>query len=161
MDQHILPTPERDNGRASLGRSLYESVRMAWRSLLGHRLRAFLSMLGIIIGISSVVSSMAVGEGARQAIMSEIGKLGTTTLEIRPGTGWGEKRPEMERALSQDDIHTLQKQSWILGVSPIVSSMNIIVRKGYDSSTMFSGVSQDYFTLQGLRFVQGNGFTSP
>ena len=154
-----LPTPERDNGRASLGRSLYESVRMAWRSLLGHRLRAFLSMLGIIIGISSVVSSMAVGEGARQAIMREIGKLGTTTLEIRPGTGWGEKRPEMERALSQDDIHTLQKQSWILGVSPIVSSMNIIVRKGYDSSTMFSGVSQDYFTLQGLRFVQGNGFT--
>lgn len=151
--------PERDNGRASLGRNLYESIRMAWRSLLGHRLRAFLSMLGIIIGISSVVSSMAVGEGARQAIMSEIGKLGNTTLEIRPGTGWGEKRPEMERALSQDDIRTLQKQPWVLGVSPVVSSMNIIVRKGYDSSTMFSGVSQDYFALQGLRFVQGNGFT--
>ncbi|STS99400.1 macrolide export ATP-binding/permease MacB [Klebsiella michiganensis] len=57
---------------------------MAWRSLLGHRMRAFLSMLGIIIGISSVVSSMAVGEGARQSIMNEIGKLGNTTLEIRP-----------------------------------------------------------------------------
>lgn len=155
--KHALPA--QDNGRASLGRSIHESVRMAWRSLLGHRMRAFLSMLGIIIGISSVVSSMAVGEGARQAIMSEIGKLGNTTLEIRPGTGWGEKRPEMERALSLDDISALQKQPWVLGVSPMVSSMNVIVRKGFDSSTMLSGVSQDYFSLQGLRFVQGNGFT--
>lgn len=87
-EQHVAvrqasALPDQDNGRASLGRSLHESVRMAWRSLLGHRMRAFLSMLGIIIGIASVVSSMAVGEGARQAIMSEIGKLGSTTLEIR------------------------------------------------------------------------------
>ncbi|KNC95634.1 ABC transporter permease [Trabulsiella odontotermitis] len=152
--------PEQDNGRASLGRSVHESVRMAWRSLLGHRMRAFLSMLGIIIGISSVVSSMAVGEGARQAIMSEIGKLGNTTLEIRPGTGWGTKRPDMERALSMEDVSSLQKLPWISGVSPMVSSMTLAVRKGLDSSMMLSGVSQDYFSLQGLRFVQGNGFTA-
>ena len=85
LAQHIPVV--RDNGRASLWRSIHESMRMAWRSLLGHRMRTFLSMLGIIIGISSVVSSMAVGEGARQTIMNEIGKLGNTTLEIRPGTG--------------------------------------------------------------------------
>ncbi|HFQ8227272.1 TPA: ABC transporter permease [Citrobacter freundii] len=152
--------PEQDNGRASLGRRLRESVRMAWRSLLGHRMRAFLSMLGIIIGIASVVSSMAVGEGARQAIMSEIGKLGSTTLEIHPGTGWGSKRPDMERALSMDDVRSLQTQPWIMGVSPVVSSTTLAVRKGLDSSMMLSGVSQDFFALQGLRFVQGNGFTA-
>lgn len=149
-----------DNGRASLGRSLHESVRMAWRSLLGHRMRAFLSMLGIIIGIASVVSSMAVGEGARQAIMSEIGKLGSTTLEIRPGTGWGSKRPDMERALSMDDVRSLQGAPWVVGVSPVVSSTTLAVRKGLDSSMMLSGVSQDFFALQGLRFIQGNGFTA-
>ncbi len=163
--RHVVPNlpvslPEQNNGRASLGRSIHQSLRMAWRSLLGHRMRAFLSMLGIIIGISSVVSSMAVGEGARQAIMSEIGKLGNTTLEIRPGTGWGSKRPDMERALSMDDISSLQMQPWVRGVSPLVSSMTMAVRKGYYSSMMLSGVSQDYFTLQGLRFVQGNGFTA-
>jgi macrolide transport system ATP-binding/permease protein len=157
---NVPALPEQDNGRASLRRSIHESVRMAWRSLLGHRMRAFLSMLGIIIGISSVVSSMAVGEGARQAIMSEIGKLGNTTLEIRPGTGWGSKRPDMERALSMEDVSSLQKLPWILGVSPMVSSMTLAVRKGLDSSMMLSGVSQDYFSLQGLRFVQGNGFTA-
>ncbi|CAO98056.1 ABC transporter permease [Erwinia tasmaniensis] len=155
-----LTLPEQDNGRASPGRSVHQSVRMAWRSLLGHRMRAFLSMLGIIIGISSVVSSMAVGEGARQAIMSEIGKLGNTTLEIRPGTGWNSQRPDMERALSMDDVSSLQKLPWVSGVSPVVSSMSLAVRKGGDSSMMISGVSQDYFALQGLRFVQGNGFTA-
>lgn len=152
--------PAQDNGRASPARSIHESLRMAWRSLLGHRMRAFLSMLGIIIGISSVVSSMAVGEGARRAIMDEIGKLGNTTLEIRPGAGWGSKRPDMERALSLADVSSLQTLPWVLGVSPLVSSMSVAVRKGYDSSMMLSGVSQDYFALQGLRFVQGNGFTA-
>jgi len=147
------------NGRASLSRSLLESVRMAWRSLLGHRMRAFLSMLGIIIGISSVVSSMAVGEGARQTIMNEIGKLGNTTLEIRPGLGWGSKRPDMERALSLDDITSLSKQPWVLGVSPVVTSMTTAVRQSFASSIILSGVSADFFSLQGIRFVNGNGFT--
>ncbi|WP_300005188.1 ABC transporter permease [uncultured Cedecea sp.] len=147
------------NGRASLSRSLLESVRMAWRSLLGHRMRAFLSMLGIIIGISSVVSSMAVGEGARQTIMNEIGKLGNTTLEIRPGLGWGSKRPDMERALSLDDISSLSKESWVLGVSPVVTSMTTAIRQSFASSIILSGVSDDYFSLQGIRFITGNGFT--
>ncbi|MBE4854622.1 ATP-binding cassette domain-containing protein [Enterobacter cloacae complex sp. P40RS] len=155
-----VPLPEQDNGRASLHRRLHESVRMAWRSLLGHRLRAFLSMLGIIIGIASVVSSMAAGEGARQAIMNEIGKLGNTTLEIRPGTGWGNTRPDMARALSLDDVRSLQALPWIMGVSPVISTTMLAVRKGLDSSMLLSGVSQDFFTLQGLRFVQGSGFTA-
>ncbi|MCG5129966.1 ABC transporter permease [Enterobacter mori] len=154
------PLPEQDNGRASLSRRLRESVRMAWRALAGHRLRAFLSMLGIIIGIASVVSSMAVGEGARRAIMDEIGKLGNTTLEIRPGTGWGNPRPDMEHALSMEDVRSLQTLPWVMGVSPIVSSTALAVRKGFDSSMMLSGVSQDFFSLQGLRFVQGTGFTA-
>ena len=132
----------------------------AWRALAGHRLRAFLSMLGIIIGIASVVSSMAVGEGARRAIMDEIGKLGNTTLEIRPGTGWGNPRPDMEHALSMEDVRSLQTLPWVMGVSPIVSSTALAVRKGFDSSMMLSGVSQDFFSLQGLRFVQGTGFTA-
>ncbi len=82
-----LPSVE-DNGRASVWRNIIESIRMAWRALLGHRMRAFLSMLGIIIGISSGCHQWPWGR-ARRSIMDEIGKLGSTTLEIRPGTGWG------------------------------------------------------------------------
>lgn len=83
---------------------------MAWRSLLGHRIRAFLSMLGIIIGISSVVSSMAVGEGARQNILSQISQLGTSTIEIQPGLGWDRPRPDFERSLTLYDVELLGKQ---------------------------------------------------
>ncbi|NDJ55767.1 ATP-binding cassette domain-containing protein [Enterobacteriaceae bacterium 4M9] len=150
----------KDNGRASLWRSLHESLRMAWRSLVGHRMRAFLSMLGIIIGISSVVSSMAVGEGARQAIMSEIGKLGSTTMEIRPGTGWGNKRQDMERALSIDDITSLEKLPWVVGASPVMSMSSTVVRQGLDFSIMLTGIAENYFSLQGIQFVKGYGFTN-
>lgn len=155
---HNFP-PVKDNGRASLGRSIHESIRMAWRSLIGHRMRAFLSMLGIIIGISSVVSSMAVGEGARRTIMDEIGKLGSTTLEIRPGTGWGSKRPDMERALSLNDIKSLKKFSWIEQISPVTSSMTIVVNKGLDFSILLNGVSDEYFAAQGFQILQGSNFS--
>lgn len=156
--QHNLPSVK-DNGRASLWHGIYESIRMAWRALLGHRMRAFLSMLGIIIGISSVVSSMAVGEGARRAIMDEIGKLGSTTLEIRPGTGWGAKRPDMERALSLNDIKSLKQLSWIESISPVVSSMTVAVNKGLDYSIMLNGVSDEYFAAQGIQILSGNQFS--
>lgn len=155
--QPLLPINH--NQRASLWRSLYESMRMAWRSLLGHRIRAFLSMLGIIIGISSVVSSMAVGEGAKRAVLAEIGKLGSTTLEIRPGTGWGEKRTDMERTLSLNDVESLTSLPWVEQISPVVSSMTIVVNKGLDFSIQLNGVSNQYFAAQGLQLLQGSSFS--
>ncbi|WP_263972948.1 hypothetical protein [Citrobacter amalonaticus] len=98
---------------------------------------------------------MAVGEGARQAIMSEIGKLGSTTLEIHPGTGWGSKRPDMSAHCrwTMCAVYRRCRGSW---ASRRWSAATLAVRKGLDSSMMLSGVSQDFFALQGLRFVQGN-----
>ncbi|WP_336193266.1 ABC transporter permease [Providencia stuartii] len=156
--QPLLPIHH--NQRASLWRSFYESMRMAWRSLLGHRIRAFLSMLGIIIGISSVVSSMAVGEGAKRAVLAEIGKLGSTTLEIRSGTGWGDKRTDMERALSLNDVESFTSLPWVEQISPVVSSMTIVVNKGLDFSIQLNGVSNQYFAAQGLQLLQGNSFST-
>ncbi|HEM6888663.1 TPA: ATP-binding cassette domain-containing protein [Providencia rettgeri] len=146
------------NGRASLWRRGLESVRMAFRALLGHRMRAFLSMLGIIIGISSVVSSVAVGEGAKRTIIEEIGKLGKTTLEIRPGLGWGSKRPDLERALSLDDVNSLATLPWVTTVSPVITSVPAIIYKGIDSSIMLNGVSDSYITGQGITIIQGDSF---
>ncbi|KAG0738494.1 hypothetical protein G6F24_017600 [Rhizopus arrhizus] len=63
---------------------------MALRAMNAHRMRTFLTMLGIIIGIASVVSVVALGTGARQAILSNIASLGTTTIEVYPGSGFGD-----------------------------------------------------------------------
>jgi macrolide transport system ATP-binding/permease protein len=146
-------------GRSPFWQSVQEAIRMAWRSLLGHRARAFLSMLGIIIGISSVVSSMAVGEGARQSILAEISQLGTSTLEIRPGLGWDKPRPDFERSLSLDDVALLEQAPYVDSISPVVSKFTRAIRGGKDLMVSISGVSNSYFRVQGLNFRQGNGFT--
>jgi len=147
-------------GRTPVGESIKEAVRMAWRSLLGHRVRAFLSMLGIIIGISSVVSSMAVGEGARQSILSQISQLGTSTIEIRPGQGWDKPRPDFERSLTLDDVDLLSKQAYIDSLSPVVSKRVVVVEGGKQVLVSLSGVSNGFFRVQGLNFISGNSFSS-
>lgn len=146
-------------GRTPLWQSLKEAVRMAWRSLLGHRTRAFLSMLGIIIGISSVVSSMAVGEGARQSILSQISQLGTSTIEIQPGLGWDKPRPDFERSLTLEDVDLLGRQPYIDSLSPVVSKTVMAIRGGKQVLVSLSGVSNGFFRVQGLNFIAGNRFT--
>lgn len=156
--QAALPVPLA-TGRPHWWLCVREAIKMAWRALLGHRIRAFLSMLGIIIGISSVVSSMAVGEGARQEILNEISQLGTSNLDIRPGLGWDKPRPDFERALSVADIELLSQQPYVDSLSPVVSKMVVAVRGNKQVMVSLSGVSQEFFQVKGLNFSVGDGFT--
>ena len=153
-----LPNPVA-TGRPHWWLSVREAIKMAWRALLGHRIRAFLSMLGIIIGISSVVSSMAVGEGARQEILNEISQLGTSNLDIRPGLGWDKPRPDFERALSQADVELLRHQPYVDSLSPVVSKMLPAIRGDKQVMVSLSGVSEEFFQVKGLNFTAGAGFT--
>jgi macrolide transport system ATP-binding/permease protein len=156
--RQALPATQ-NTGHSALWPGVREAVRMAWRAIVGHRIRAFLSMLGIIIGIASVVSSMAAGEGARQTILAEISQLGTSTLEIRPGLGWDKPRPDYERSLTLDDVADLAKQPFVDSISPVVSKFTRAIRGGKDVMVSLSGVSNGYFRVQGFNFLSGNGFT--
>lgn len=149
----------KNTGHSALWPGIVEAIRMAWRAIVGHRIRAFLSMLGIIIGIASVVSSMAVGEGARQTILSEISQLGTSTLEIRPGLGWDKPRPDFERSLTMEDVAALAKLPYVDSLSPVVNKYTRAIRGGKDVMISLSGVSNGYFRVQGFSFLSGNGFT--
>ncbi|QUY47821.1 ABC transporter permease [Serratia plymuthica] len=151
-----LPTPL---GRAHLGPALSGAIRMAWRSLLGHRVRALLSMLGIIIGIAAVVSSIAIGEGARRNILDEISRLGTSTLEIRPGLGWEKTRPDFERSLSLRDVTLLSTLPYVDSVSPVASAQVLAVREGKQVQLPVMGVGSGYFRTQGIRLISGSIFT--
>ncbi|WP_454878707.1 ABC transporter permease [Serratia inhibens] len=152
----ILPAPL---GRAHLGAALSGAIRMAWRSLLGHRVRALLSMLGIIIGIAAVVSSIAIGEGARRNILDEISQLGTSTLEIRPGLGWDKPRPDFERSLSLRDVTLLSALPYVDSVSPVASAQVLAVREGKQVQLPVMGVGSGYFRTQGIRLISGSIFT--
>ncbi|MBX8819121.1 macrolide ABC transporter permease/ATP-binding protein MacB, partial [Ochrobactrum sp. MR31] len=68
-----------------------EAFLMALRSMNAHRLRTFLTMLGIIIGIASVVCVVALGKGSQKQVLDQISSLGTNTLEIFPGRGFGDR----------------------------------------------------------------------
>lgn len=146
-------------GRTPVWLSIEEAIRMAWRSLLGHRIRALLSMLGIIIGIASVVSSMAVGEGARQNILSQISQLGSSTIEIRSGLGWDKPRPDFERSLTLQDVDLLGRQTFTDSLSPVISTTAIAIQGGKQVLLSLQGVSNDFFRVQGLQFLAGNRFT--
>ncbi|MDT3253663.1 ABC transporter permease [Serratia sp. root2] len=153
--QSLLTPP----GRAHLGPALSGAIRMAWRSLLGHRVRALLSILGIIIGIAAVVSSIAIGEGARRNILDEISQLGTSTLEIRPGLGWDKPRPDFERSLSLRDVTLLSTLPYVDSVSPVASAQVLAVREGKQVQLPVMGVGSDYFRTQGIRLISGSFFT--
>ncbi|WP_213977652.1 ABC transporter permease, partial [Serratia marcescens] len=72
--------------------AMREATRMAVRSMLAHRLRTLLTMLGIIIGVAAVVTVVALGKGAQAQVESQINELGASTLEIFPGTDFGDPR---------------------------------------------------------------------
>ncbi|MDN0105839.1 ATP-binding cassette domain-containing protein [Yersinia rochesterensis] len=150
-----LPNPVA-TGRPHWWLSVREAIKMAWRALLGHRIRAFLSMLGIIIGISSVVSSMAVGEGARQEILSEISQLGVSNMEIRPGLGWDKPRPDFERALSVADVDLLSRQPYVENLSPVVSKTVTAIHGDKQVMILLSGVGQGFFKASGLNIMTGD-----
>src|SRR5690606_26705037 len=76
------------HGAGSCRDRFSEAFRMALRAMRAHKLRTFLTMLGIIIGIAAVVSVVALGEGSRKQVLANISALGTNTIDVRPGTGF-------------------------------------------------------------------------
>lgn len=90
--------PARENLAAKIERFL-EAFQMALLAMNAHRLRTFLTMLGIIIGIASVVSVVALGEGSQRAILRDISSIGTNTIDIRRGTGFGDRQAFRIRTL--------------------------------------------------------------
>ncbi|WMJ68710.1 MacB family efflux pump subunit [Stenotrophomonas sp. 24(2023)] len=135
-----------------------EAFRMALRAMNAHRMRTFLTMLGIIIGIASVVSVVALGTGARQAILSNIASLGTNTIEIYPGAGFGDLRAAQVETLTPGDSVALAGQPFIDSATPGVATTATAMRGNRTASTQVHGVSEQYFRVRGLELGEGRFF---
>ncbi|MCB1756053.1 MAG: MacB family efflux pump subunit [Gammaproteobacteria bacterium] len=132
-----------------------EAFKMALLAMSAHRLRTFLTMLGIIIGIASVVSVVALGAGSQEQILSNIQSMGTNTIEIRPGSGFGDRRSGRVRTLTSQDAEALKNLSYADSVTPSISS-NATIRYGNQAvSTSVSGVGPEYFRVRGYTLVAG------
>lgn len=144
--------------RALLLRNLSDAIRMAWQSLKGHRARTVLSMLGIIIGVASVMISMAVGEGVKQKIIQDISELGSKTLSVQPGLGWDNLRPDFAQSLTLSDAELLSRQPYASRVTPVFSQSIPAVVKGNAMFFALSGVNQNYIALHGMQILSGREF---
>ena len=134
------------------------AISMAWRAILGHKLRAFLTMLGIIIGIASVVSVVALGQGAQQQVLKNISDLGSNTIEIFPGK-FGDRRAERIRTLIPADATILAKQDFIDSATPVVSASATVRYDNQELTGEITGAGEQYFQVQNLPIVAGRGFS--
>ena len=135
------------------------AIHMAWRAILGHKLRAFLTMLGIIIGIASVVSVVALGQGAQQQVLSQISDLGSNTIEIFPGR-FGDRRAGRIRTLVPADAAILAQQSFIDSATPTVNASPTIRHGNKDYTGNLTGVGDQYFQVQNIPITAGRAFSA-
>ncbi|MCL7713263.1 MacB family efflux pump subunit [Stenotrophomonas mori] len=154
------PAPVKTGGSAfQAARDRFvEAFRMALLAMNAHRLRTFLTMLGIIIGIASVVSVVAMGNGSQQQILQNISALGTNTIDVYPGRGFGDMRSARVQTLKSSDADALATQSYIDSATPSVSS-SVTARVGNQAaSAQVSGVGDQYFRVKGMSLVTGRYF---
>ncbi|MDG2951333.1 MacB family efflux pump subunit [Exercitatus varius] len=139
---------------------LIEAFRMSVSAIIAHKMRSLLTMLGIIIGITSVVSVVALGNGSQQKILSNISGLGTNTMTIFNGTGFGDRRAEQMQNLTVNDANALAKQSYVISVTPNSSSTGLLIYGNQSfTSTNLRGVGEQYFDVEGMKLVMGRSIT--
>ena len=137
-----------------------EAFKMSVQAIVAHKMRSLLTMLGIIIGIASVVSVVALGNGSRQKILENINSMGTNTISIFPGRGFGDRRSGRIKTLTIADSQAIAKQSYVDSVTPQTSSSATLTYRNTDLTSMLYGVGEGYFDVRGLKLARGRLFDS-
>ncbi|HDL6925077.1 TPA: MacB family efflux pump subunit [Yersinia enterocolitica] len=137
---------------------LQEAFKMALLAMSAQRLRTLLTMLGIIIGIASVVSVVALGKGSQQQVLANINSMGTSTLEIFPGKDFGDMRSAAIHTLRATDADALAQQGYIHSVTPTVSTSTTLRYGNKSVSGTVNGVGEQYFSVRGYTLAQGMAF---
>ncbi|SPL69783.1 Macrolide export ATP-binding/permease protein MacB [Acinetobacter stercoris] len=136
-----------------------EAFNMALLAMNAHRMRTFLTMLGIIIGIASVVSVVALGNGSQKQILENISSLGTNTITVYQGRGFGDNSKTAQlKTLVPADAEALSEQPYVDGVSPSVNTTLTSRYKDTEASVTVNGVSADFFYVKGMTFQSGQPF---
>jgi len=135
-----------------------QALAMAWAALTAHRLRTLLTMLGIVIGIMSVVSIVAIGEGAKRYMLDEIGAMGTNTIDVYPGRDWGDSDADKIQTLVPADAEALAREPYIDKTTPRVFRTATVRRGNVDVQATISGVGEHFFDVRGLSLAEGIPF---
>ena len=153
---------------------IFENLKVAFKSLNSNKLRAFLTMLGIIIGVGSVVAVISIGAGAEALITQNLQSMGTNVITISPGRAeprgeggpmrnFGDANTETidEGKLYLDDAKSLQAKATLLNeVAPVLNSRNSTISyMSWSGQVNITGTTQDFLTVEGYKMAEGNFIT--
>ena len=159
LPQRRLPEKDAPFLQANWGR-FAEAFKMALIAMASHRMRTLLTMLGIIIGITSVVSVVALGQGARQKVINDISAMGTNVIDINPGKDWGDEDAADIQTLVPADLETLKAQVYVDSTTPSTGGTQLLRYHNITANATVSGVGEQYFRVKGYKTAQGAPFGS-
>lgn len=138
--------------------------KIAWRALFNNKMRAFLTMLGIIIGVASVITMLAIGQGSKKSIQAQIAEMGSNIIMIHPGAdrrGGVRMDPSEMQTLKLEDYEVLRNECiYLSGISPNVSSSGQLVSGNNNYPSSVTGVGLDYLNIRQLTVEEGSMFTA-
>ena len=138
--------------------------KIALRALANNKLRAFLTMLGIIIGVASVITMLAIGQGSKKSIQTQIAEMGSNMIMIHPGGDMrgGVRRDASEmQTLKLENYEKLRDESnFLAAISPNVSSSGQFVSGNNNYPSSVNGVGLEYLEIRQLKVESGSMFTA-
>lgn len=137
-------------------------LKIALRALANNKLRAFLTMLGIIIGVASVITMLAIGQGSKKSIQAQIAEMGSNMIMIHPGAdmrGGVRQDPSAMQTLKLEDYAKLRDETrYLSAVSPNVSSSGQFINGANNYPASMNGVAPEYLTIRQLTVESGEMF---
>ena len=156
-----LKTPKLtySNNLSALKAELSESFAMSIGAIKAHKLRSFLTMLGIIIGITSVICVVALAKGSQESIMESINKMGTNTIQINPGRGPGDRNSAKVKRFNVDDAKMLEELDFIDYASPIMTTGAELIYANKSSTGLARAGNEKILQISGVELESGRNFT--
>ena len=163
-ENRVVASPPADHADSRRGQwsleSLKTSLVMAWHAMASHHMRTALTMLGIVIGIASVIAVTGLGQGAKQRVVADLNALGTHTVDIYPGNGRGDESPEAMRALREPDLSVLAAQPYIDSISPVIHGTGVAIYGNLKLAVATVGVNQAFFRASNTAMAAGVAFSA-
>ena len=138
--------------------------QIAFRAIAANKLRSFLTMLGIIIGVASVITMLAIGQGSKKSIQKQISEMGSNMIMIRPGQDNGpggvrQDASEMQSLKLKDFQYLVDNAKYLAAISPSVNSSGQFIYGNNNTPSTVYGINNDYLTIRQLTIEEGDKFT--
>lgn len=137
--------------------------KIALRAIMANKMRSFLTALGIIIGVASVITMLAIGQGSKRSIQANIAEMGSNMIMIHPGAdmrGGVRQDPSAMQTLKLTDYELLRDEcNYIKGISPVVSSSGQFIYGNNNTQSTLYGVNREYLDIRQLSVSDGDMFT--